>query len=227
MATNIPNYNYESTFKNYDYLTALETGGIASPKPNGASTNSGFGAMSMVPALTSLLGVSATLADIDAQNEATKKTLENQAKGLKYTQNRVEVQLDQIDRAMGDKLSASGMESMKRESRLKAASAETGGVGTSNQEAIATAEMDKLHRDATIIRTGDVQRENKMNEMVASRLNFESTSDALIYSQQSPLSAGLQTLNSGMKGLNMGLLYLNQSQREDFFGTNTTGVTNG
>jgi len=113
---------------------------------------------------------------------------------------------------------------MKRESRLKAASAETGGTGTSNQEAIATAEMDKLHRDATIIRTGDVQRENKMNEMVASRLSFENTLDSMISGQQSPLSAGLQTLNSGMQGLNMGLLYLNQSQKEDFFGTNTTGA---
>ena len=218
MAGSIPNSNYE----NYDYLGTLESGKMTA-NPSGAS-GSVFNAMSLVPAITSLLGVGATLADIDAQNKALKTNIENQSKAFKYSQNVAEQQLEDIERVLGDKLSASGMESMKRESRLKAASAETGGTGTSNQEAIATAEMDKLHRDATIIRTGDVQRENKMNEMVASRLSFENTLDSMISGQQSPLSAGLQTLNSGMQGLNMGLLYLNQSQKEDFFGTNTTGA---
>ena len=217
MAENYENYNSGFGADNSGMNVGV---GTQAANPSGSV----FNAMSLVPAITSFLGVGATLADIDAQNKALKTNIENQSKAFKYSQNVAEQQLEDIERVLGDKLSASGMESMKRESRLKAASAETGGTGTSNQEAIATAEMDKLHRDATIIRTGDVQRENKMNEMVASRLSFENTLDSMISGQQSPLSAGLQTLNSGMQGLNMGLLYLNQSQKEDFFGTNTTGV---
>jgi len=212
-APNVANQNYE----NYDYLTTLETG-------NMTANSSPFNALSVIPALTSLLGVGAALADQENRNEAIKTNLENQEKTLKHTQNNIEKQLVQIDRVVGDKLSASGLESMKRESRLKAASAETGATGTSNAEAVATASVDELHQNAAIIRTGDVQRESKMNEMVSARLNFESATDAIISGSQSAMSAGLETFNAGMKGVNLGLLYLGQSGREDFFGTNTTGV---
>ena len=214
MAGSIPNNNYE----NYDYLATLESGKMT---PNAG--NSSFNYMSLIPAITSVIGMGATIADIESQNKALMTNMGNQAESLKFSQNVVEQQLVDLERVMGDQLSASGMEAMKRESRLKAASAETGGTGTSNQDAIMTAEMDKLHRDAVIIRTGDVKKTNKMNEMVASRLGFENTLDSMISGQQSAASAGLQTLNAGMSGINMGLLYLGQSDREDFFGTNTTG----
>jgi len=181
----------------------------------------GFQYSSLVPALTSVIGMGATIQDIENKNEALMLNMENKGKSLKFSQNVVDQQLVDLERVMGDQLSASGMESLKRESRLKAASAEGGSV---NQEAIATAEMDKLHRDSVIIRTADVKKSNKMNELVAQRLNFESEIDAMLSSQTSVASAVLQTMNAGASSTNIGLNYLNQAQKQSFYGTNQTGV---
>ena len=175
---------------------------------------------------TTLLGVLGTSHDIDQANKALMENLGNQAESLEIKQGQKAQQLDDLDRILGDQLSASGLEAMKRESRLKAASAETGATGTSNQEAIMTAEMDKLHRDAVLLRTADVKKANTQSQMVADRLNFENTTESMLTGQQSALSAGLETASSALRGFNQGLLYLNASQKEQLFNTDTTGTRN-
>lgn len=185
---------------------------------------SGMSMASFMPAITSALGVIATGEDIAKKNEVLMENMANEAENLQYKQGQSAQKLDDMDRVLGDKLSASGLEAMKRESRLKAASAETGGTGGSVDSAIATAEMDKLHRDAVILRTYDVNKANQQQQMVADRLNFENTTESMLTGQQSSLSAGLQTLNAGVSGISTGLSFLNDSQKEKFFGTDTTGT---
>jgi len=188
---------------------------------------SGMSMASFMPAITSALGVIATGEDIAKKNEVLMENMVNEAENLYRKQGQSAQKLDDMDRVLGDKLSASGLEAMKRESRLKAASAETGGTGGSVNSAIATAEMDKLHRDAVILRTYDVNKANQQQQMVADRLNFENTTESMLTGQQSSLSAGLQTLNAGMQGFGQGTRFLGISALEQLYGTNTTGVQNG
>lgn len=183
--------------------------------------------MEYLPAITSALGVFGTKADIEADNEALMANMGNQAESFAYSQNVKGEQLDDIDRALGDKLSASALDSLKRESRLKASSAETGATGGSNDEAIMTAQMDKLHRDDAIMRTSQVQKKNNLNSMVAERLGFENTIEGMVSGMTSSTSALLQTLSGGAKGLNTGMSFLSNADLERFFGTNTKGTSNG
>jgi len=178
-------------------------------------------------ALTTIIGVMGTMADIEAKNEALMLNMANQAESQKYNQSVGEQQLDDLNRVLGDQLSASGLEAMKAESRIKAASAETGAVGTSNSEAIQSAKVNQLHQEAAIMRSYDVQKANKQQELVASRLNFENTLDSMISGQQSTLSAGLQTLNAGLSGNNVGLNLMGSASKEKYFNDDTLfGATN-
>ena len=200
---------------------------IGELSPEGTSIFDGlsdFNAASMVPALTSLIGIAGTAHDIDAKNDALMTNMRNQAKSLAHTQGVNAQQLQDLDRVVGDKMTASGLEALKTEGRLKAASAETGATGTSNAEAIQTATVNQLHNEAAILRTYDIQKSNTQQQMIASRLGFENSMESMMSGQQSAESAFLQSLSSGLSGMNQGIMMLNGSQRENFFGTNTSGV---
>jgi len=190
------------------------TGGLspASKKPNDSS---------IAPIITSLLGIVSTGKDIETANEALMANMANQAETHAYGQNTLAQQMADLDRVVGSQLSASGLEELKAESRLKVASAETGGK---TQEAIDTAGVNRLHRDATLLRTADVRKSSKQSELVASRLGFENTLESMVSGMQGGTSAGLQTGSAGLKGMLMGLPMLSSGGKEKFFGTNTTGA---
>ncbi len=178
---------------------------------------------SFAPALMSALGVFGSISDNNARNDALMANMGNQARSLEYAQGVQAQQLADIDTVLGDQLSASGLEMLKTESRLKAASAETGGSGASNQEVIQSAKVNELHRNSAIVRQATQAKGSKAQEMIASRLNFENSLESLISGQQSAMSAGLGTLSSALGGLNMGLNMAGDAGVEKFFNTNTTG----
>ncbi len=217
-APNIVNQDYE----NYDYLKTLETGSMT-PKTKTSSLNGSQIAGYTLPAVGALIGMAGTYEDRSNENEALMQNMGNQAESLLYSQGVTSQKLDDLDRVLGDKLSASGLEAMKTESRLKAASAETGGTGGSNQDAINTAGVNKLHRDAALFKAHDTQKANTQSQMIANRLNFENEIESMISSQQSALSAGLETFGAGLQGLNLGMRFLSGAGKEAFFGTNITG----
>jgi hypothetical protein len=145
----------------------------------------------------------------------------NQSKSHSYNQSVKEQQLTDLNRILGDQLSASGLESMKAEARLKAASAETGATGTSNSEAIQSAKINQLHQESAIMRSYDVQKANKQQEMIAARLNFENVLDSMVSGQQSSTSAGLQTLSAGLRGGNAGLSFMSDASKQNYFNDDT------
>lgn len=212
------------------------------PESNFGSS-SGFSmsqAMPYVGALSSVIGtlgnVSAmksqantNIANINYKRDAILKNIDSRSESLEYSQASREQQLEDLNRVVGDRLSASGMEALKAEARLKAASAETGATGTTIGDAVATADVNRLHRDATILRAYDIQRANTLQSLVADRLNFTNEVESMV-SGQFPSMTGMSTtgaiasgLNTGLSGFMSGLSFLSDSQREEFYGINITG----
>jgi len=135
----------------------------------------------------------ATIADIQKQSAATQNTIEGMADSIKFSQFQKEWQLKEIDSIMGDRLTASGMESMKREATLKAASAETGSQGGASQaEVIQDTFVQENFNNAMIVRDARVAKDTTKMSMVADILNFDKQTDAMIFGLQSPESVGLQ-----------------------------------
>ena len=177
----------------------------------------GFSAMSMASSITSLLGVGAQLADMDAENKAIQDSMNSAIDASKFKMNQQTEQIQDLERITGDKLTASGLEELKAESRLKAGAAETGATGTSNTEAVATSGMNKLHRDAVIQREGSIAVKNSMNAMTSERLNLDNQLTAMASRTASPLKGFLATMNAGISGFNNGLSYMSSADKQKLF----------
>jgi hypothetical protein len=177
--------------------------------------------LSFIPSLTSLIGIGGTMSDIERQADATIKTLESMATTQAYTQTQKQYQLEQLTEVLGEQLSLSGLESLKREATLKAAAAETGATQT---EIIEQTFVEENLRNAQYVRENMTQKDSLKMSMIADRLNFENQANALRYSMLTPLSAGLKTLGSGMSGFNMGLNFLGTGAKNIALGIDTTGT---
>jgi len=206
--------------------------GWVSPANNnysGASNaaGSGLGGMSVaamfIPALTSLLGAGSAAADIKAQNKVILANIDSESKSMNFSLRQKNEQMKDLDRAVGDKLSENGFNAMVTEARLRTASAETGASGTVSQEVTASADVQRMHNDAIILRESDLAKQSLMTSSAAEILNFSNRATSIRSSQRSSASAGLNVLNAGIGGFTSGLSFLNTSQREDLFGINTTG----
>ena len=208
MAGSIPNNNYE----NYDYLSTLETGKMTA---NSSSFDWGGAGLQTAAAMTTILGVGAQLQEIENENQAIKDSMESAAESAAYKQNLQGQQIRDLERITGDKLTASGLEELKAESRLKASAAETG--GTMNADVATTTSMNKLHRDAVIRREGEVAIKNANAALVSTRLNLDNQLTMMSSRTQSPLSGFINTMNAGVSGFNTGLMYMNSSQKEKLF----------
>ena len=187
--------------------------------------NSGWNAVAQAvgPALGAALGASAKIHDTKKRGEAVVANIESEGKTLEYKTNIRVQQLEDLTRAAADKMTANGLEALKAEARLKAASAETG--STAKNEVVDTAEVNRLHQDAVILRTFDVQKHSTKQQMLSDRLSFLNSSRSHVQSMQSGFGAGMSTFNASLTGFQSGLGYLNTTQQEGFWGTNTTGTT--
>jgi len=191
-----------------------------------SSSSDGFnwnGVASLLPALTSLLGVSAQAEDIRRRGEATVKTIEGLGDALAFSTSQKGYQLRQLDAALGDKLSQQGLESLKAEARLKAAAAETGATGTAVSENLENVYTQENLQNAQIVRDFRNAKDSTKMSMVADLLNFQRQTDSIIYSMQSPLSAGLQTFGAGLQFFKTGLNLLPSNIQDISLGVDTKG----
>ena len=134
----------------------------------------------------------ASVADIKQQGLATQKNIENRAEAVRFSQGISEQRLGDMDIALSDKMSQTGLESLKREAKLKAASAETGTSGASQQEAMQTVMVEQNFANAAIVRDFTVMKNETKMSMVADLLNFSNETESIIFGQPSAQSAGYQ-----------------------------------
>ena len=194
-----------------------------SPTQTQVSSSSASSAALFIPALTSLLGAGSAAKDIESQNRAVIANIKSDSESLNFSLRQKNAQMDDLNRAVGDRLSETGFQAMVTESRLRAASAETGASGTTAREATSQADVQRLHSDAIILRESDLTKQSLMTSSAAEILSFENRADSMRSQMVSPLSAGLKTISSGISGFQSGLSFLSESQQQDLFNTNTTG----
>lgn len=206
---------------------AFNSGSSNTSTTNSSGSAGGGAAGIFASSLTTIIGTIGAIKDIENRKDALIRTMEGRAESVKFSQFNKKQQLEDIDRLIGDKLTASGLEALKAESRLKATAAETGASGTTIQDAVATADVNRLHRDAAILREGDVAKANKLTELISERLSFGAELEGLVSGQPSNTSALVAGLSGSLQGLKTGLSLMTTTQKEEFFGVNITGESNG
>jgi len=178
--------------------------------------NNYSGSALYAPAIGTALGALSSIADIKAKGKAAVGNIKSAGKSLLYKTKIHGQQLQDLERMASDKMSSNGLEALKAEARLKAASAETG--TTAKAELINTAKVDELHANAVILRTADIQMHSTKQAMVADRMSFVNQSDSIRSGMATGLSAGLGTFSASLSGFQSGMGYLNESQQQDFWG---------
>ncbi len=209
---------------NLDYEKGGLFGGMTEAQERAYGVNYGgssFSAASLIPALTTLIGLGGTIRDIERESETALRNIESLATAQKFTQAQKSYQLEQLNDVMRDKLSISGLEALKREATLKAAAAETG--STSQQEVIEQAFIEENFRNSQIVRDYATHKDSLKMSMIADRLNFSNRLEGITYTMLTPLSAGLKTFGSGLQGFNTGLAMLPSSIQNISLGVDTRG----
>jgi len=202
------------------YGIANMTSGALPSGPGAYTMNqpsSSFNAMSLVPALTTLLGVSANVADIRNRSRAIINNIGAEVETFRWSQNIRKQQLQELNRAVGDKMTERGVQAMETEARLRAAAAETGTAGGTTAIAVQDAYMKEALDMAAIARQGEVSKVSMFRQLQAERMSMSNRIQSLASGLQSPLSAGLSTLNVAATSFNAGVGYLNTSQQESLF----------
>lgn len=158
-------------------------------------------------------GTSALGSIFDAGRTVDAVRREGRALMLSISQG--EHHLKELERVAGDKLSQSQLQMLKLQSRIKAASAESG--GTLSQDVIASVAVEKLHQDSAIIREHEARSVNQGHKMIREILQFEHRTDALI-DKIDPFSAVLGAVSGGVKGFMGGMDMMPMSSQMSMFG---------
>ena len=172
----------------------------------------------LVPIGIAALGMASKFIDNKAANDATISNVASMGDSMLYSVGAKQNTMNEMDRVMGDKLSASGLESLKREARLRASAAETGTSGGTTTVAVNEAYSEKLMRDSQIIRDSRIQKDSMRSSMVADILSFENQSESLISGIPSDLSNMLNVFGAGAQGFASGLNFLDSTGKQSALG---------
>ena len=191
---------------------------------NTATTDNGFNATSLVPALTTLLGAGSQTLDIQNRSKAILQNMDSQIESFAWSQNVKKEQLQELDRAVGDKMTERGVQTLVTEARLRAGAAETGTAGGTTAGAVTDAYMQESLDMANLLRQGEVSQVSIFRQMQADRTGLDNRLTSLASGMQTTESAALSTLSAGLAGFNTGLNYLGTTDKESVFDI-SKGVT--
>jgi len=191
---------------------------------NTATTDNGFNATSLVPALTTLLGAGSQTLDIQNRSKAILQNMDSQIESFAWSQNVKKEQLQELDRAVGDKMTERGVQTLVTEARPRAGAAETGTAGGTTAGAVTDAYMQESLDMANLLRQGEVSQVSIFRQMQADRTGLDNRLTSLASGMQTTESAALSTLSAGLAGFNTGLNYLGTTDKESVFDI-SKGVT--
>ena len=174
-----------------------------------------------MPALGSLLTSSANVVDLEAKSKAIESNMASAVTSYQHSSDISYEQLDDLDRAVGDKMTNEGINTMVAEARLRAASAETGTTGGTTTLVAKEVRMQQSLNNAATIRQARNSKLGILRQMSSDKLSLDNQLTSLASGITSPFAAGLSTMNAGMAGYQNGMNFMNQVEQERYYGYNT------
>lgn len=135
-----------------------------------------------------------------------------------FSRAKMNEQLDELDEALGDKLTERSMQSLKDQAALRVAAAETGTSGGTTDLAIQEAFMNEHFDKANIISTAVSQQRSIQTQMDARTIKLQSELKSLSTGLPSVETDGwLNVVGGGLKTATQTLSMLPKSSRENLF----------
>ena len=202
----------------FDFNIADTT--VTNPQ-SGGGLNWGNAASSLMPALGTFLTAGANVADLEAKNKAIETNMASAVTTYKLDTDLSYQQLDDLNRAAGDKMTNEAINTMVSEARVIAASAETGTSGGTTTLVTKAGRMQQSLNNAQTIRQARNSKIGILRGMTSSKLNLDNQLKSLASGVTSPFAAGLSTANAAMSGYQSGMNMMNSVEQERYYGYNT------
>lgn len=154
------------------------------------------------------LGAATSIMGLRSENKATISQINREGYVLQSNMRQINQNREQLDRELGDILSASALATAKNMATAKVLMQSSGTVGGTTAQVSKQAYMDQLLYDAEKIKEARNQEIGMLTQAVSMQMGYRMKADAIRSQIKSPLQAALGTLTSaismGAQGMAIG-----------------------
>ena len=154
------------------------------------------------------LGAATSIMGLRSENKATISQINREGYVLQSNMRQINQNREQLDRELGDILSASALATAKNMATAKVIMQSSGTIGGTTSQVSKQAYMDQLLYDAETIKEARNQEIGMLTQAVSMQMGYRMKADAIRSQIKSPLQAALGTLTSaismGAQGMAIG-----------------------
>lgn len=150
------------------------------------------------------LGGISSIIGLRAENKAVISSINREGASLASSMRQINFNREQLDRELGDILSASALDTAKQMATAKVIMSTSGTVGGTTKQVAKQAHMDAILREADIISQARNQEIGLLGQALQKRIEFKNRADAYRSQIKSPLEATIGTLTSIISGASGG-----------------------
>lgn len=154
------------------------------------------------------LGFGTSLIANRSQNKATINQIQRMGEGLAITTRAINLNREELDRQLGDVLSANALATAKNMATAKVLMSSSGTVGGTTSRVAKQVYIDQIQADADAISSARNTERSLLNQAISERIAFRNNASAVRSNIKSPLEAivgGLSAgIQGGMQGYNIG-----------------------
>lgn len=146
------------------------------------------------------IGFGTSLITNRAQNKAVLSQLQGMGENLAISTKAINLSREQLDRQLGDILSANALSTAKNMATAKVLMSTSGTVGGTTRQVARQAYIDQIQADADTITSARNQDISLLNQAISERIAFRNQANALRTNIKSPLEAIVGGLAAGVQG---------------------------
>lgn len=146
------------------------------------------------------LGGISSIIGLRAENKAVISSIKREGASLISSIRQINFNREQLDRELGDILSASALETAKQMSTAKVIMSTSGTAGGTTKQVAKQAHMDAILREADIIAKARNQEIGLLGQALQKRIDFKNRAESYRSQIKSPLEATLGTLTAIVSG---------------------------
>ena len=152
------------------------------------------------------------------QNRAIISSIEQKGRALVSDVKIANENINQIERNLGNTLSANALQSAKLVAQSRALAASSGTAGGTTETTSKQSYIDQTIADAEAIFQKRNQEVEQLRSQLVSRISFKNEADALRSQIPSTTEAIFSMIGAGLSGAQQGVNMLSATQKMDMFG---------
>lgn len=150
------------------------------------------------------LGGISSILGLQSQNKAAIGQIKAEGDLLKSQMSLININREQINRELGDILSANALKTAQNMATAKVVTSTSGTIGGTTSQVSRQSYMDQLLSDADYVSQARNQEMSQLMDAVSKTMNYKNRADAIRSSIKSPMEAAIGVISSVIGGASQG-----------------------